>query len=154
MRQLEAPATPGAPVATPGSIAGAWRVTETAVRSVGGEWASRAVPQGGLYVFSARHYSYFYVRGAEARARFRDANRPTDQEKAAAYDSFIAGAGTYTFDGRTLVLKAEFRKTPNEMTGEDWRLQVDAQGNTLRLLFSNPPFLPGQEWRTTLVRAE
>lgn len=153
-RQLQTPAAPGAEVTTRARIEGAWRVTETAVRTVGGEWAARAHPQGGLYVFSARHYSYFYVRGAEARVWFREANRPTEQEKAVAFDSFIAGAGTYTFNGRTLVLKAEFRKTPNEMTGEDWRLQVEVEGSTLRLVFPNPPFLPGQEWRTTLVRAE
>jgi hypothetical protein len=76
-------------------IQGAWRVTETASRSPGGEWNVRATSQGGLYVFSAQHYSYFYVRGAEPRARFADANRPTDAEKAATFDTFIAGARWY-----------------------------------------------------------
>ena len=48
------------------------------------------------------------------------ANRPTPVEMAAACDSFIAGAGSYAFDGRTLMLRADFRKNPNEMTGETW----------------------------------
>jgi hypothetical protein len=112
------------------------------------------VPQGGLYVFSARHYSYFYVRGSEPRARFVNASQPTETEKAATFDSFIAGAGAYTFDGRTLGLRADYRKHPNEMNGDVWELAVEIQGDTLRLLFANPPFLPGREWRTTLVRIE
>lgn len=145
--------SPHAPAAA-AAFEGAWRVTETAVRSPGGEWTAQMVAQGGIYVFSSRHYSYFYVRGAHPRAQFVDANRPTDQEKAAAYDSFIAGAGTYTFDGRTLVMKAEFRKNPNEMTGEDWRLDAQFEGQAVHLTLANPPFLPGRDWRTTLVRAE
>jgi hypothetical protein len=139
---------------SPPSIQGAWRLVETAVRSPGGEWDPRPAPQGGLYVFSARHYSYFYVRGAGARSLFNDANRPTEAEMAAAYDSFIAGAGTYDFDGLTLRLKADFRKNPNEMNGQVWRLQTQLRGDTLRFEFDNPPFLPGRQWRTTLMRIE
>lgn len=113
------------------------------------------MPQGGLYVFSARHYSYFYVPGPAPRPRFADGNRPTDAERAATFATFIAGAGTYTFDGRTLGLRTDFRKNPNEMTGEVWRWELDwARGDTLRFIFREPPFLPGRAWRTTLVRAD
>ncbi len=136
------------------SIQGAWRVMELAVRAPGEPWAARPGPQAGLYVFSARHYSYVYVPGLQPRPRFADANRPTEAEKAAAYDTFIAGAGSYTFDGATLALKADLRKNPNEMTGDLWRWQAEARGDTLRLVFVNPPFLPGREWRTILVRVE
>lgn len=156
-RTRPARATPAAAqsVASPApSIQGAWRLAETAFRSPGAAWDVRPAPQGGIYVFTARHYSYFYVRGSAPRARFTDPNQPTEAERASAYDSFIAGAGTYTFDGRTLDLKADFRKNPNEMTGEVWRLKVETGGDTLRLVFDNPPFLPGREWRTTLVRIE
>lgn len=136
------------------SVRGAWRVAEIASRAPGEGWAARPGPPAGLYVFSARHYSYFYVPGVQPRPRFAEANRPTDVEKAAAYDSFIAGAGPYTFDGRTLELRADLRKNPNEMTGEVWRWQAEARGDTLRLVFVDPPFLPGREWRVTLVRVE
>jgi len=137
-----------------GALIGTWRVIETAARSGMGDWEAQAVSQGGLFVFSARHYSYFYVRGARARGRFRDANQPTEAEKAAAYDTFIAGAGTYTFESQTLSLKADFRKNPNEMTGDMWRFEVETDGDVMRLIMRNPPFLPGREWRTTLVRIE
>ena len=139
------------------SVVGAWRLLETASRPADGtgEWDVRRMPQGGLYVFSARHYSYFYVPGPAPRPRFVDGNRPTDAERAATFVTFIAGAGTYTFDGRTLGLRTDFRKNPNEMTGEVWRWELDlVRGDTLRFIFREPPFLPGRVWRTTLVRAD
>jgi hypothetical protein len=105
--------------------------------------------------FSARHYSYFYVPGPAPRPRFVDGNRPTDAERAGTFATFIAGAGTYTFVGRTLALRADFRKNPNEMTGEVWHWELDlVRGDTLRFVFREPPFLPGRVWRTTLVRAD
>lgn len=136
------------------SIQGTWRLLETAVRLPGGAWETRPAPQGGLFVFTARYYSYFYVRGSEPRARFAEANKPAPAEMAAAYDSFIAGAGSYGFDGRTLMLKADFRKNPNEMTGETWQWQTQMEGDTVRFVFVNPPFLPGREWRLTAKRIE
>lgn len=136
------------------SLQGTWRLVETAVRLPGGAWETRPAPQGGLFVFTARHYSYFYVRGSEPRARFADANKPAPAEMAAAYDSFIAGAGSYAFDGRTLMLKADFRKNPNEMTGETWLWDTQMDGDTVRFVFANPPFLPGREWRVTVMRVE
>ena len=139
------------------SVVGAWRLVETASRAAdgAGDWEVRAMPQGGLYVFSARHYSYFYVPGATPRPRFADGNRPTDAERAATFPTFVAGAGTYTFDGRALRLQADYRKNPNEMTGDTWHWELeDARGDTLRFVFRDPPFLPGRVWRTTLVRAE
>jgi hypothetical protein len=135
-------------------VEGAWRLTETALRSASGMWEARPAPQGGLYVFTARHYSYFYIPGSEPRARFANANQPTDTERAAAYGSFIAGAGSYTFDGSTLALKADFRKNPNEMNGDIWRLQAEFQADTLQLVFVDPPFLPGRAYRMVLVRVE
>ena len=136
------------------TMKGAWRLIDTAVRVPGQPWDVRPAPQGGLFVFSGRHYSFFYVRGTSPRPTFADANRPTDAERAAAYDTFIAGAGSYTFDGRVAKLKTEFLKNPNEMTGELWEWQAAAVADTLRFVFANPPFLPGRDWRFTLVRVE
>lgn len=139
--------------ATPGLV-GAWRLLETAVRAPGAAWDARPAPQGGLFVFSTRHYSYFYVRGAAARPLFGDANRPTEAERAATFETFIAGAGRYTFDGRVAVLNADYRKNPNEMNGAAWRWDAELAGDTIRFIFANPPFLPGREWRLTLLRLE
>jgi hypothetical protein len=139
------------------SVVGAWRLLETASRPRGGAgaWDARPVPQGGLYVFSARHYSYFYIPIPAPRPRFAEGNQSTDAERAASFATFIAGAGAYTFDGRTLGLRADFRKNPNEMNGDVWNWELDSShGDTLRFIFRDPPFLPGREWRSTLVRAD
>lgn len=136
------------------TLKGAWRLVETAVRTTGQAWDVRPAPQGGLFVFSEGHYSYFYLRGSEPRPRFTDANRPSEAERAATYDTFIAGAGSYTFDGRKAMLKSDFRKNPNEMTGAVWRWETEAAGDTLRFIFANPPFLPDRDWRLTVVRVD
>ena len=39
-----------------------------------------------------------------------DANQPTDGEKVAAYNSFVAGSGTYVLAGSTLTLTAILTK--------------------------------------------
>ena len=117
-------------------------------------WDARPAPHGGLFVFTVRHYSYFYIPGAEPRPLFAKPNQPSESERAAAYSTFIAGAGSYTFDGSTLELKADFRKNPNEMNGDIWRVQTEVRDNTLQLLFVNPPFLPGREYRMLLARLE
>ena len=74
----------------------------------------------------------------------------------ATFNTFIAGAGTYSFDGQELLLGTELRKNPNEMgEGRTWRWQLErVAGDTLTFLFPDPPFLPGREWRTVLVRVE
>ena len=136
------------------SVEGAWRLIETAVREPARDWEPRPTPQGGLFVFTERHYSFFYVRGASPRPRFADANQATTQEKAQAYDTFIAGAGRYTRAGDALELTTDFMKNPNEMTGEVWRWEMEASGDTLRFVFRNPPYLPGRDWRWTVVRVE
>lgn len=51
-------------------------------------------------------------------------------ERSATFDTFIAGAGTYTFDGQLVQLKADFRKNPNEMTGEVRLWRADFRGDT------------------------
>lgn len=136
------------------SLVGAWRPVEIAVRQPSQPWDVRSAPQGGLFVFSVRHYSYFYLRGEGPRPRFADANRPTEAERAATFDTFIAGAGSYEIEGSTVKLTAAFRKNPNEMTGEIWRWEAEFAGDTVRFVFANPPFLPGRDWRITLVRVE
>jgi hypothetical protein len=137
------------------TIVGAWRPVELALRQPGGEWETRPTPQSGFYVFSERHYSYAYIPGGRLRPHFSNANAPTEAERAAAYDTFIAGAGTYSFDGAVLQLKADVRKNPNEMTGHVWRWDVEMiRGDTIRFIFRDPPFLPGRDWRTTLVRVQ
>ena len=45
-------------------------------------------------------------------------------------------------------------KNPNEMDGKPLTYTVDFDGNTLRVVIANPPFLPGRERRIVLSRIE
>jgi hypothetical protein len=81
-----------------------------------------------------------------------DPNRPSNAEKVRAYDSFVAGAGTYTLDGATLTLVALVHKNPSEMIGEALRFSAEIGRDTVRLTIANPPFDPGRERRTVLLR--
>ena len=40
------------------------------------------------------------------------------------------------------------------MTRETWLWETQRDGDTMRLVFTNPPFLPGREWRVTVTRIE
>lgn len=69
-------------------------------------------------------------------------NQPTNAEKVAAYDTFVAGSGTYGLAGSTLTLTATLHKNPNEMTGHPLKYSVELDDNTLRMTIDNPPFAP------------
>jgi hypothetical protein len=138
-----------------GDIRGVWKVAELASRAPGAEWEVRTTPYLSQYIFSETHYSYMYVPGAGPRKLFAgDPNKPTDAEKVEAYNSLVAATGAYRFSGRTLTLYALTHKNPNEMGGKPLTYTIEVEGNTLRMVIANPPFLPGLEWRTMLTRVE
>jgi hypothetical protein len=139
----------------PSVLQGVWKVTEVSVRKSGEDW-TKAMHGASLYIFTKKHYSYTFAPGATPRRRFAgDPNTPTDAEKVAAYDSFVAAAGTYVLSEGTLTLTATLHKNPNEMTGEPLKYAVDVVGaDTLRMTIVNPPFAPGRERRLVLTRIE
>ena len=83
-----------------------------------------------------------------------DPNQPSAAEKVAAYDSFVAGSGTYVLSESTLTLNAILHKNPNEMKGETLAYNFESDGSKLVLTIVNPPFAPGRERRTVLTRIE
>lgn len=136
-------------------LKGAWKIVEQLGRTPGGEWTVGATPSLSLYIFTDKHYSYMFAPGLAPRRLFAgDPNQPTDAEKVAAYNSFVAGSGTYTLTGSTLTLNAVLHKNPNEMSGHALQYDVEMLGSTLRMTIANPPFAPGLERRTVLVRVE
>ena len=140
--------------ASPG-LKGAWKIVEQSGRSPGGEWTVGATPYLSLYLFTDKHYSYMFAQGRGPRRLFAGGlNQPTNAEKIAAYDTFVAGSGTYGLAGSTLTLTAILHKNPNEMTGHPLKYSVELDDNTLRMTIDNPPFAPGVERRTVLARIE
>jgi hypothetical protein len=143
---------PGANPAT--GLRGVWKVTELSSREPGGEWKSLPV-NSSLYIFTEKHFSYMFAPGSGPRRLYSGGpNRPSDAEKVAAYDSFVAASGTYTLSGSNLALTALLHKNPHEMLGEPLTYTIEIDENTLRMTIVNPPFSPGRERRTTLARVE
>ena len=136
------------------SLRGAWTVTEVSSRKLGGEWKTLPI-NSSLYIFTEKHYSYMVAPGTGPRRLYSgDPNKPSDAEKVAAYDSFVAASVTYVLSGSNLALTALLHKNPNEMVGEPLMYIIEMSGNTLRMTIVNPPFSPGNERRTTLTRIE
>jgi len=80
-------------------------------------------------------------------------SEPTDAEKLAAYDSFIANSGTYEVSGSTLTTRPIVAKNPNFMSGGSVTYTYEIEGDTLRLTLTLP-WAPENETRYTLVRLE
>ena len=154
-KALRSPASPKAQqAAAAADIRGVWKVAELASRTPGGEWETRPIYLS-QYIFTTKHYSYMYVPGAGPRKLIAgDPNRPTDAEKVEAYNSLVAATGTYTLSGQVLTMRALVHKNPNEMLGTPLIYNIELVGNTLRMVISDPPFLPGRESRTVLTRIE
>ena len=144
-------------------IEGVWKVTEIVVS---GEDASNVPnPQPGLIIFTQKHYSVMWVPGNQPRSLFQGED-PTDQEKIAAYDSFVANSGTYEVAEGTLTLHPMVARSPNFMAGGVSKNQLRIEGPTLWLTQKNtdlslrtgervaPSSGPASETRLKLSRVE
>jgi hypothetical protein len=144
-------------------IEGVWKVTEIVV--TGANASNVANPQPGLFIFAQKHYSVMWVPGNQPRSLFKGES-PTDQEKIAAYDSFVANSGTYEVDGATLTLHPVVARSPNFMAGGVSKSQLRIEGTTLWLTQKNtdvivrtgdtaaPSSGPASETRLKLSRVE
>ena len=114
----------------PGSLKGAWRVVETTTDD-----KVNAKPEPGLYLFTDRHYSI--MRVTAPRKPYPD--KPMDQDKAAAFDPFVANSGTYEVKGSQLLTQPAVAKNPNVMTGKGGASEVRFDGpNTVVITGGGP----------------
>jgi hypothetical protein len=144
-------------------IEGAWKVTEIVV--TGTDASNVANPQPGLIIFARKHYSVMWVPGNQSRSLFKGED-PTNEEKIAAYDSFVANSGTYEIAGATLTLHPMVARSPNFMAGGVSKVQMRIEGTTLWLTQKNtdlsirienrvaPSSGPASETRLKLTRVE
>ena len=144
-------------------IEGAWKVTEIVV--TGTDASTVANPQPGLIIFARKHYSVMWIPGNQPRSLFKGED-PTNEEKIAAYDSFVANSGTYEVAGATLTLHPMVARSPNFMAGGVSKSQLRIEGKTLWLTQKNtdisirtgdrvaPSSGPASETRVKLTRVE
>jgi len=136
-------------------LEGVWKVLELSSRAPGADWTVATPPYLSVYIFTPKYYSYMFAPGAGPRRLFAGGpNQPSEAEKIAAYDSIVAGSGTYMLEGTMLTMTAIIHKNPNEMTGEPLRYTVEVESNRMKMTIANPPFAPGRERRILLTRIE
>src|SRR5258708_26798807 len=144
-------------------IEGVWKVAEIIVTGNGAGKVSN--PQPGLMMFGRKYYSIMYVASDQERPIYAGP-APTLDEKAAAFDSILANAGTYEISGKTLTIRPTVARNPG-FAGVGFAIyHVRAEGQTLWLIIKNSDFnfrvggkitpLPGPPSETTikLVRLE
>ncbi len=144
-------------------IEGVWKVTEIVV--TGADASNVPNPQPSLVIFTASHYSMMYVTGNQARKLF-NAEDPTNAEKIAAFDSFVANTGTYDLSGTTLTLHPIVARNPGYMAGGFDKYQFRIDGTTMTLVEKSTDFnfrkgdrvgpstAPLSETRLKLVRVQ
>ena len=145
------------------TLEGAWKITEESFESPAAGWTNTR-PQPSLYIFAEQHYSIMLVpSGPGGRSQPRElfsgndpvlgSAEPTDAEKVAAYDSFIANSGTYEVSDSSLTTRPMVAKSPNVMSGESLTYTYQIEGDILQLT-TTPPWAPDTEQSLTLVRLE
>jgi hypothetical protein len=88
-----------------------------------------------LYIFTDRHYSIQRVTVARAAL----SQNPSDKDRLAAFDPFIANSGTYELQGNALTTHPIVAKNPNVMSGTPQKSDVKFEGtSTLHLVTTGP----------------
>ena len=111
-------------------LEGAWSVVS--IRVTGPDSAANTTVQPSLYLFGDKHYSMMRITGNQPRA-LAAKDSFTDAEKLAAYDSFLANAGTYEVADSTLTIHPVVARSPNFMSGGSDKYHFRVSGDTLWL---------------------
>jgi len=116
-------------VSARGPLEGVWSITEAIVTSADGT-ATTIEGQPGLYMFTDRFYSTMLV---ETDSHLPFPSQPTDEERLAAYDNFIANAGTYEVTDSTITVDITVSKNPNAITQRPFSYEYELEGDSLTL---------------------
>ncbi len=116
-------------VSARGPLEGVWSITEAVVTSADGT-STTIEGQPGLYMFTDRHYSTMFV---ETDSHLPFPSQPTDEERLAAYDNFIANAGTYEVTDSTFTVDITVSKNPNAIAQRPFSYDYELEGDSLTL---------------------
>jgi hypothetical protein len=132
-------------------LVGTWLITET-TRTIGDSTWVNESPQPGLYIFSQHHFSLMLIPGDSARVEWPGDGTPA--ERLAAFENFVADAGSYEATDSVITMSNIIAKLPWAMNlggGGPYRYRLD--GDTLTLSFG-PGWLGESEITYRLVRLE
>jgi len=138
-------------------LEGAWRITGFSFTQRDTSY-THTNPQAGLFLFTEGHYSMMWVSIDEPRPLVAGdvpligTLDPTDTEKVASWDTFIAQSGTYEATDSTIMYRPVAAKNANLMAaGGPLMDRYELVEDMLYLTFV-PPWAPETEQRWTLTR--
>ncbi len=115
-------------------LVGAWLIVETTRTTADSAWVNED-PQPGLYVFTDRHFSIMLIPGDSVRGNLFPSAPP--EQRLAAFEDFIADAGSYVATDTLLTMRNLIAKIPDVMnSGAGGPYRYWLEGDTLTLSFS------------------
>src|SRR5512146_1212237 len=111
------------------SIEGVWKIVEVG-QTGGGSVSTNPNPQPSLLIITRGYYMLMFVPGDKPRTMYQ-AVKPTDAEKLAAFDSFLANGGTYELSGNTMTIHPTVARVQNYAAGGWTKYTVRVEGNNL-----------------------
>ena len=123
-----------------GKLEGVWKVTEASMSGPNG--FKNTNPQPNLWVFTKKHFSTVAVTSDKPRP-VQPLEKATDAQKVAAWDPFIAAAGTYelkgtTFTGHNLVSKDPEDMKPGNFSTWECKIEKNTFTCTLKATEAGP----------------
>ena len=136
-----------------GSLKGVWEIRERN-EAVGDESTTISDPQPSLFLFTDRYYAIMFIPGTEPRPDLmvvqQQIRQASGEDVVAAFNTFVASAGTYEVSGSTLTRNIIVARIPGAMgLTADWEYEVE--GDTLKITATNAA---GITTLTTLTRLE
>ena len=136
-----------------GSLKGVWEIRER-TEAVGDESTTISDPQPSLFLFTDRYYAIMFIPGTEPRPDLmvvqQQIRQASGEDVVAAFNTFVASAGTYEVSGSTLTRNIIVARIPGAMgLTADWEYEVE--GDTLKITATNAA---GITTLTTLTRLE
>ena len=135
-------------------IQGVWKVTEFSTSiSIASRITTTAQP--GIFIFTKKNYSIMFISSDKPRPEV-PLQKPTNDQKIAAWEPFSANSGTYEIKGTILTTHPVVAKNPAVMKpGAFVTYDFIIQGNTLLLTPKESNTVPGGAPPTfKLVRLE
>ena len=126
--------------AAQGKIEGVWKITEASMSGPNAYKDSN--PQPNLVIYTKKHFSSTLVTSDKPRPD-QPLEKATDAQKAAAWDPFIAAAGTYelkgtTFTGHNLVSKDPEDMKPGNFSTWECKIEKNTFTCTLKATEAGP----------------
>ncbi len=132
-------------------LEGVWKTVHVTTTNDEGTQETE-ITQPNLTIFSAQHYASFRIGGGQEPREMLPED-PTDEQRFAAFQRYIASAGTYEVVGNEIHTKLLMHRNPNAMAEQgEGTSTFEVDGDTLVRTFTNEN--TGASFRVRYTRVE